>query len=298
MINYSLRKILKTCLFVLVTTIDNLIKRKSEVKAVNSNKLLIVKIDGIGDYILFRNFLKLIKESGKFKNYSITLCANIINKDIAEQYDKEFVNEFIWIEPIKLATNLKYRKSIKQIFLTKNFDYAIQPTLSRQSLIGDSIIKFSSAQKKIGSSSDMNNISTFELLFTDKYFDRLINVSEQTEFEFIQNKKFFSSLTESTINISVPYINTDKPNHYGKYILITPGSGSKRRQWALEKYRQLISNYPNYTFIISGSLNDLELSNKISENFLNVINITGKYKLNELVGLIHNSLLLVSGDTG
>ncbi len=51
-----------------------------------SNSLLIVRLDAIGDYILFRNFLKVIRNSEKFNNYTITLCGNTLWKDIFYEY--------------------------------------------------------------------------------------------------------------------------------------------------------------------------------------------------------------------
>ena len=61
------------------------------------NTLLITRLDSIGDYVLFRNYLAFLKQSKKYKDYSITLCGNIIWKDIAESFDSDVVNDFIWI---------------------------------------------------------------------------------------------------------------------------------------------------------------------------------------------------------
>ena len=58
-------------------------------KVSNSKNLLIVKMDAIGDYILFRNFLKAIKEDKKYSKYKITLCGNSVWKDISEKFDSK-----------------------------------------------------------------------------------------------------------------------------------------------------------------------------------------------------------------
>ena len=49
----------------------------------NSNTLLIIRLDAIGDYLLFRNFLSVIRASRKYKDYEITLCGNIVWKDLS-----------------------------------------------------------------------------------------------------------------------------------------------------------------------------------------------------------------------
>ena len=45
--------------------------------------VLIIFLDAIGDYILFRNFLSEIRESSKFKDYTITLLGCEKFKDFA-----------------------------------------------------------------------------------------------------------------------------------------------------------------------------------------------------------------------
>ena len=54
------------------------------VSETSSKELLIVNTDSIGDYILFRNFLKEIKNSEKYKDYKIVLLGCEKYKDFAE----------------------------------------------------------------------------------------------------------------------------------------------------------------------------------------------------------------------
>src|ERR1700730_15679538 len=60
-------------------------------------RLLIIKADAIGDYILFRNFIELVKKSGKFKDHRIDLVGNKLWQDIALTYDREFIDNFIFL---------------------------------------------------------------------------------------------------------------------------------------------------------------------------------------------------------
>src|SRR5712664_1103973 len=58
--------------------------------------LLIIKSDGIGDYILFRNYLHFLKSSKKYKNHKIYLLANLASKDLATHLDSEIIEGFYW----------------------------------------------------------------------------------------------------------------------------------------------------------------------------------------------------------
>ena len=84
---------------ILVRTIEKYFSSKKS--AIRKNTMLILRTDAIGDYILFRNFIKYIKESEKYRHYSIALCGNELWKDLAENYDNEFVDSFIWIDKTK-----------------------------------------------------------------------------------------------------------------------------------------------------------------------------------------------------
>ena len=56
-------------------------------KDIRPNSLLLIRIDAIGDYILFRNYIEVLKNSAKYKDYKITLVGNIAWKSIAEELD-------------------------------------------------------------------------------------------------------------------------------------------------------------------------------------------------------------------
>ena len=46
-------------------------------KIIKPKSLLLIRLDAIGDYILFRNFIEELKKDEKYKHYSITLLGNI-----------------------------------------------------------------------------------------------------------------------------------------------------------------------------------------------------------------------------
>ena len=140
---------------------------------IKSKTLLIVKLDAIGDYLLFRNFLEDIRKSKKFSEYHITFCGNNIWKELSESLDKSTVDEFIWVDKKKLTTDRSYRKSILQNIKAKGIEVAFQPTFSREILTGDSIIIASNAKQKVGClGDDANEISVYKN-FADSFYTQL-----------------------------------------------------------------------------------------------------------------------------
>src|ERR1700749_1987797 len=62
-------------------------------------RILIIKTDAIGDYILFRNFLEVLRTSEKFKDHEIDLLGNTLWQEVALWYDKPFVAHFRFFNP-------------------------------------------------------------------------------------------------------------------------------------------------------------------------------------------------------
>src|ERR1700744_3387262 len=62
----------------------------------SKKRLLIIKTDAIGDFILFRNFIEIVKRSEKYGDYEIDLLANDLCRDIALTYDASFISEFFF----------------------------------------------------------------------------------------------------------------------------------------------------------------------------------------------------------
>lgn len=62
---------------------------------IKPNYLLLIRLDAIGDYVFFRNFIELLKKS---KKYNITLIGNSVWKNLAVGLDGEFIDSFIWFD--------------------------------------------------------------------------------------------------------------------------------------------------------------------------------------------------------
>lgn len=267
-------------------------------------KLLIVKTDGVGDYILFRNFLPLLRD--RFSEYHITLCGNYVNRQFAIDLDKQWVDQFIWLDHRKFVGNFIYRyKILKQIYL-KNFTIAIQPRYSRSyGDAGDAIIKASKAKTRVGCSGDLSK-SRFHKKNYNKYYTKIIYADRKTKFEFYRNKEFFDNLLQIDTNINKPLLQTNEltineelPN---KYIVLFPGAGKPFRCWPTKKFAQvasyLYSKYP-HDIIIAGSKAETILGKEITLSTVcpNIIDLTGKLSLTELAILLSKANLLISNET-
>jgi ADP-heptose:LPS heptosyltransferase len=299
------RKLINLLNFVIFLIIEFFIDLK-KIKT-NPHTLLIVRLDAIGDYILFRNFIEIIKKSERFKDYKITLCGNILWRDLAETFDKEYVDELIFIDRKKFYSNLFYKYSILKQIHKKGFEIAIEAEYSREILFGDEIIKVSNMKERIGSKGSLDKHSKWKRnLFTDKYYTKLINTDKNNLFEFYRNKEFFEKLLAQKIELKKPAIDTDKlipaENLPKEYVVIFPGASNQKKMWDINNYIEVIQhiiNSYNYYIIITGSPNEEYLAEKIISkiNESRLLNFVSKTSLTQLAKIISESKLLISNET-
>ena len=269
--------------------------------------LLIVRLDAIGDYVLFRNFITILKESSKYKNCKITLCGNIVWKELAENLDKDLIDNFIWIDRKKFYRNLLYKYKMLKKIHNYGFEIAIETTYSREILFGDEIIKSTVAKEKIGNTGSPDKHAKWKRnLLSDKWYTKLIPSGESNLFEFYRNKEFFQNLLEAEINIKRPLIDVSKISfnklHNKNYIVLLPGGSSKERRWNVNNFLEIahyILNNSTFDIVIDGSKNEVELAQKIWDNLKSerIFIAAGTTSLSDMAKLISGAKLLISNET-
>ncbi|MGE5409836.1 MAG: glycosyltransferase family 9 protein [Clostridiales bacterium] len=276
------------------------------------NTLLIIKVDAIGDYVLFRNFLQAVKESKTFLNYKITLCGNIAWKELAESLDGKFVDKFVWLDRGHFYNSLTYRfRFLKRIYQA-GYETATYPTYSREILYGDTIIKASQSKKRIGSIGSMERHAKWKRsLFTNSVYTKKIKTSRENIFEFYRNKEFFEELLGEKVKVSKPFIDTTGillPEEISgklakdRFIVLVPGAGISYRRWSTDNFVKtanfILDNY-EYNIVISGSEEEWAIANEIMDKLhsIRVFNLAGCLKLSQLARLLSEAALLISNET-
>lgn len=94
-------------------------------KITKKDKVLFVwRNDLIGDYIVSRSFLQLIKNTEKFKNYKVVLLVNIALKDLVLEFDSKYVDEIIFCKNNKISKPL-YRLFLWRAINKYKYEYAL-----------------------------------------------------------------------------------------------------------------------------------------------------------------------------
>lgn len=272
----------------------------------SGNKLLLVRVDAIGDYVLFRNFIKYLRES-RYGQYQITLCGNVLWQELSTTFDASYLDDFIWIDRSKLVSDYGYRYSMLKKIRSAGFEVAIQPSISREYFYCESIIRSAAAGTNIGNSGDCVNMSRVAKFFSDRIYHRLLTAAAPSSFEFDNNKRFFEELLQEEIDLERPRLDRTKLPELQcpakPFAVIFPGASEQGKQWATRNFARIVEFlWAEFgcSAVIAGAPKDRYLAQEITRYCsvpAGITDWTGRTTLSELAKLISESAILVSNDT-
>ena len=262
-------------------------------------KLLIIKTDAIGDYILFRNFIEITKKSERYKNHQLHLLGNAVWADLSLKFDGEFVDQFLFVNPDALYESPLEALKLAISLFTNNYEVVLQPSFSR-TFIADGLAGFTAAKHITGFQGDYERISPKYKCKTDQFYTSLLQGVEAWQFEFEKSRFFFERILNRAIHLARPSLQIETGIKTG--IVIMPGAGIAKRRWEIGKFIQLIQMLLKTTgqpITIIGSPADKSLADQIVRNLPagSVSNLTGRTTLLHMVELIAASVLVIANET-
>jgi ADP-heptose:LPS heptosyltransferase len=274
-----------------------LFKQKKEY--LNSNTILIFRIDALGDYILFRNYIPLIVNNNKYKKYNFEFLGNLALKSLFDAFDAKYFTNSIWIDKEKFYNDIIYHYKVILLLKRRKYYHVINPIISHESIYNDYFIQFLSGEK-LGFENDVTIESASNRPLSCK-FDCLLQIDKNPKFEFFRNRE----LVEKIINCSLETIRLkiEIQKKIEDKIIIFPGAQDSFRRWSIDSFSKLITRITeisNFDIIIAGGKNDFFIAEAIKSSVNNktqLYNYCGKTSLLELIYLINDSRLLISNET-
>ena len=296
-----MNKILKLTFKVVLCLIDVLLlfnKRKSK----NTESVLIIRLDAIGDFILWLDSAQHFRKI--YPDKKIVLLGNQVWTDIAKKFS--YWDEVWELNRREFYQNLPYRMRLLKKIRKAGFDVVVETTYSREFIYGDAIVRISGAREKISSVGDCSNIEAIEKKISDQFYTRLIPVNPQPLMELKRNAEFMCGLGMSMkaglpgLCLALKGVNNPLDNVSG-YCVLFPGAGSNSRQWPIAHFATLtdkIYRQSGLTVVVCGSPDEQGLAESlISQTGVPIVNMTGKTNLVELAVIIKDASFLVSNET-
>jgi ADP-heptose:LPS heptosyltransferase len=276
-------------------------------KKPSQKKILIVRVDEIGDYMLWHSLLPEIISSDAYTNSEFHFYGNQSWKKLFDQFDAGFVQQSFWMDKQRFKTKILYRyRLLKQVY-KQGYDTVINPTFSRDKRYDDSIVIAARSPHRIGMVSNKESVRTYETGYDRNLYTRLFDHPQKPVFEFYRNRMFAEFVSGNPSPIADTGIDTGKLPGLSitlpeKYFVVFPGSRNPSRIWPAENYVQ-VSNYLfiryGYTAVLCGTKSDTMYTNAFAIRYTNpLLDLTGQTSLPDMLSVFKNAECLLSVDTG
>ncbi|MDB9786549.1 glycosyltransferase family 9 protein [Bacteriovoracaceae bacterium] len=261
-------------------------------------QLLVVRTDAIGDYLMFRFFLQEIRRSKRFEDYEITLLGNQVWQQLTAEWDRLYVDHFIFCHPKSLNQNLIYRYKIFKRLAKVGFDTIINPLYSRVYYL-DKGLSVLGAKHLIGIDGDNWNIETWQKKVSDRFYNHLFRSNNRIAFEYDRNLEFCQWIIQEEITPNPSHISLDlkvpkslKEKFFqlipfqedNIYIYLFTGAGSPYKIWDIKNFERLA----NHMLTLSSKVHIVVMGDKSSPK------IQSQNRIHSLIDKLplHESILM------
>lgn len=268
--------------------------------------LLIIKLDEIGDYMLFRNLLKYFKQSEKYSGYRITFLGNAAWKPIFDEYDVNTVDSSIWVTKKRFNKDLWYRFSLyRQIRYLRTSD-VIDCVYSRSMIVDDGFAFVAKGDRKTAMKADKFNSNVGRhSINLDKYiYTTVVDAGDEKIFDSIRDSNFVSKLLNKKLPVTIDVAVTNANGYsFSKHFAIFIGPGNRlERRWPVDNFvrcAEYIQSKYGLMPIVCGGPPDTTAADLFLQLYKReAINMAGKTTLPGFVELMSKMKFLLSVDNG
>ncbi len=269
--------------------------------------LLLIRLDAIGDYVLFHDFLASLRRTGPFRDHRITLCGNKDWQDLTQAFDRSCVDRCFWIDRRAFRKNPLYKLWVLVKIRMQGFEVVIEARHSREFFYGEKIVRAAQGVRVIGSMSDVGNITLEQKRKTDRLYTQLIPCTPGVLFEFYRNREFFENLLGQELLVKKPSLDVTgivfdkipvKP-----YVVIFPGGSGIDKRWPPENFARLIDALlaeMGVQVVLAGSRADRRICQPLKaccRDLDRVVDLSGQTDLPQLAVLLAQADFLVTNET-
>ncbi|MGL2647028.1 glycosyltransferase family 9 protein [Helicobacter pylori] len=303
---------------------------------IRKKTLCFIRLDIIGDYILYRNFLPLFKKY--FEDYEITFIGNTVIKDITTHCDSKYIDKFIfldntyWEKYLRIGANGSRLSKLKELlfFLPKfmrkryedvshlrkeSYEICINSSMFYFSTKEDAIIKHLIAKNKVGVFCTHPIGSSFRTDYRKRgeirksFYTHLFYPKEVPQFLYDSNQDFFQSFFKHFKVVDIGFVELELKLpiafEYEKFknILKPPygvlNLGASNDFRVYKRFDEMIYFLnPDYQLILCGnSKEDEKLANSILKRHKNAISLVNQTGLIEYLYLLKNASFAMGNES-
>jgi ADP-heptose:LPS heptosyltransferase len=262
-------------------------------------RLLIIRLDDIGDYLLFRNQLAMYKQCARWKDHRITLLGNASWQDLFTLLDQDSVDDTLWVNKNQYLSDATYRLAIWQRLRAGGFDTVIAPARTRPLQLDDLCMLAAAPAHRFGS------VNTYIHSEWNRVSDALYEARFEPLDTHIHEFEFNGLLTSWICGIryqgSRPAIDS---KHYspkaGDYILCFVGANTRSKRWPARRWIEFINSYRRRhtgRVILAGAGSaETDAATRIAHS-TDAHSIAGQVSLVEMLDWVAGAQAVITNDT-
>ncbi|MGI4871927.1 MAG: glycosyltransferase family 9 protein [Janthinobacterium lividum] len=290
----------------------------------DAGRVLVVRNDSIGDYLLFRPWLRQLSHMVRGRGQRLTLAANAAWAPLAQAWDADLWDELLVVDFGRFMRDMAYRTATLKIIGAGGYGEVVYPLHVRESAV-ENFIQFLRAPVRVGSLGEYHHERDGWFRLLNAGYTHLLPATRQTLFEYDRNGEFFrnwQALGELRIkNDELRIAAADAPplrlplaeaivaaaqvQESLPYLVLFPGASARPKRWPTSHFAQLAQalhqRYAGrYRLVVAGSPDDNEFAREIQHAAGPTVpldNRCGQTDLPGLAALVAGAALLISNDT-
>jgi len=268
-------------------------KIKVNLKETNSNQILCINSEKLGDVILTTDFINSIIESKKYD----CVCY-LVRAEYIDIINDTFPN--IEVIPCKLSefkVDFKYKIELLKKLQARHFTDVINISPVR-GIINDELTILAKGKNTIATLKSSQYMPGFIVKKLNHRFNYLLEPSSSNIYAVLMdalNLLKISLVSKSLLKTN--YSELDFP--YSDFIAVAPLASLKFRSWPLNYYKVLCHKLSKkYKILLLGTEEQAPELEEIADSNQDIINTAGKYHSFELPSIIKKSKLFIGNDSG
>ena len=282
----------------------------------NSSRVLVVRNDSIGDYLLYRPWLRQLSANLRPKGQHIVLVANALWAPLAQAWDGDVVAEIIPVNFSRFVQDLSYRAEVVRQLGQLAAGEVQYPQHAREPAV-ENFIRFLRAPVRVGRQAEPAIAADPWFAQLAAGYTHLLPTSPAVLFEYNRNREFFegwrrlfsaASSADAPAPLALPASVHEAGATLataGPYIVLFPGASARQKRWPAQHFGELAQGLhrhygARYRLVVAGSPSDAEYVPAIAQAAgpdVPLDNHCGRTDLPGLAALIAGARLLISNDT-
>jgi ADP-heptose:LPS heptosyltransferase len=269
----------------------------------DKGSVVVVRLDGIGDFVLWLACARAIRARYPRPGHRITLVASTAFSDLAASTG--LFDAVMAVNSKRYIEDNAYSRAILKRVAALRAEVAINPCISRDRY-GDRLVLVSGATTRIGVDGDPEAQTHKKQRQSDRWYTDLIKITpgiHEIEANAIVARTFDPSAPPSRPRLDKNLISRPDWLPAEPYFVVFPGSASVKKKWPAERFAAILTRLQQRTgwiAVICGTSAEKPDAQAILDltGRHRIIDACGRTDLGALAGVLRGAELLLCNDTG